>query len=153
MLTRKFNKAFLTGLGASAVFACAFAHAEDISPGDHMPDGTLYAGISPDTNKPMYTTLLDPIRQMSFDVAQKYCTQLESSGHKDWHLPTKSELNVLFNNRAAVGKFDQSGPDPWGWYWSASPGSGTWDVWQQRFSDGLQFKHDKTLRTSLRCVR
>lgn len=24
--------------------------------GDRMPDGTVYAGISPDTSKPMYTT-------------------------------------------------------------------------------------------------
>ena len=27
--------------------------------GDEMPDGTVYAGLSPDTNKPMYTTPAD----------------------------------------------------------------------------------------------
>src|SRR4051812_25965700 len=27
-----------------------------LSPGDKMPDGTVYAGVSPDTRKPMYTT-------------------------------------------------------------------------------------------------
>lgn len=26
-----------------------------------------------------------------------------SHGHRDWRLPTASELNVLFNNRAAIG--------------------------------------------------
>src|SRR5438477_9424405 len=27
-----------------------------LKPGDPMEDGTIYAGISPDTNRPMYTT-------------------------------------------------------------------------------------------------
>jgi hypothetical protein len=36
-------------------------------------------------------------------------------------MPTKSELNVLFNNRAAIGGFDLSGSEPSGWYWSGRP--------------------------------
>jgi hypothetical protein len=28
----------------------------DLRIGDIIPDGTIYAGISPDTNKPMYAT-------------------------------------------------------------------------------------------------
>src|SRR5437870_5038986 len=28
-------------------------------PGDRMADGSIYAGVSPDTNKPMYTTPAD----------------------------------------------------------------------------------------------
>jgi hypothetical protein len=28
-------------------------------PGDKMPDGTIYAGVSPDTQRPMYRTQED----------------------------------------------------------------------------------------------
>src|SRR5437762_3304433 len=37
-----------------AVMAAPIAAAE-LKPGDKMPDGTIYAGISPDTHEPMYT--------------------------------------------------------------------------------------------------
>jgi hypothetical protein len=35
-------------------------------------------------------------------------------------VPNKGELNVLFNNRAAIGGFDESGDDPAGWYGSST---------------------------------
>jgi len=105
--------------------------------GDKMPDGTVFAGISPDTNKPMYVTPADASLTMTFNEAKEYAARLDAHGHKDWHVPTKAELNVLFNNRAAIGGFDISGSLPAGWYWSASP-DGTWGAWCQRFSDGAQ---------------
>jgi len=86
-----------------------------------MPDGTVLVGISPDTNKPMYATPADASLTMTFNEAQEYAAKLDAHGHKDWRVPTKAELNVLFNDRAAVGGFDISGSIPAGWYWSASP--------------------------------
>jgi hypothetical protein len=41
------------------------------APGDKMPDGTLFAGISPDSSKPMYTTPADASQTMTFNEAQK----------------------------------------------------------------------------------
>src|SRR5713101_9753590 len=38
--------------------------------GDRMVDGTVYAGISPDTNKPMYTTPNDAPLTHTFNQAQ-----------------------------------------------------------------------------------
>jgi len=52
-------------------------------------------------------------------------------------VPTKAELNVLFNNRAAIGGFNVSGSNPAGWYWSASPDYKR-NAWCQRLSDGAQ---------------
>ena len=89
--------------------------------GDKMPDGTVFAGISPDTNKPMYATPADASLTMKFNEAQEYAAKLDAHGHKDWRVPTKAELNVLFNNRAAIGGFNVTGSYPAGWYWSASP--------------------------------
>jgi len=107
--------------------------------GERMPDGTIFAGISPDTHKKMYTTPADTPLTMTFNEAQKYAGNLDAHGRKDWRVPTKDELNVLFNNRAAIGGFKVSGSysaDP---YWSSSSSTGyEWLAWAQRFSDGHQ---------------
>ena len=120
--------------------------------GDKMDDGTIFAGVSPDTNKPMYATPADAPLTYTFNQAQKYAANLDANGHKDWRAPTKGELNVLFNNRAAIGGFNETGSDPAGWYWSSSQGY-YGDAWDQRFSDGSQNASFKGYDSSLRCVR
>jgi uncharacterized protein DUF1566 len=121
--------------------------------GDRMPDGTIYAGISPDTGKPMYTTPADVSLTMQWKEAMDYAAKFHAHGHEDWRLPTKGELNVLFNNRAAIGGFDVSGSVPGGWYWSGTQFN-KWSAWDQRFSDGDQnYNFAKDLRSSIRCVR
>jgi hypothetical protein len=120
--------------------------------GDKMPDGTIYAGISPDTGKSMYAAPRDVSLMMQFNQARDYAARLDAHGHKDWRIPTKAELNVLFNNRAAIGGFDISGSYPAGWYWSASPNL-KWGAWDQRFSDGYQSPNNKNNHSSVRCVR
>ncbi len=67
-------------------------------------------------------------------------------------MPTKGELNVLYNNRAAIGGFDVTGSYPAGWYWSSSQYNTNY-AWDQRFSDGDQNYYHKNLDSSLRCVR
>jgi hypothetical protein len=75
-------------------------------------------------------------------------------GHRDWRVPTKAELNVRFNNRAAIGGFKLR--SSWylaGWYWSSSPFS-TWSAWGQRFSsDGRQIDFNKNICLSVHYVR
>jgi hypothetical protein len=120
--------------------------------GDKMLDGTIFAGNSPDTNKPMYATPADAPLTMEFNQATAYAAKLGAHGHQDWRLPTQAELNVLFNNRAAIGGFNVSGSIPAGWYWSATPDD-RWFAWGQRFSDGRQHSNDKDYHSSVRCVR
>jgi hypothetical protein len=120
--------------------------------GEKMPDGTIYAGISPDTNKPMYTTPADASLTMKFNEAQKYAAKLDAHGHNDWRLPTRAELNVLFNNRAAIGGFDLTGSFLTGVYWSGSPGDKR-GAWRQRLSSGSQYSTPKGFHSSVRCVR
>jgi len=67
-------------------------------------------------------------------------------------VPTKAELNALFNNRAAIGGFDRGGSDPPGWYWSSSSGN-TWGAWGQRFSGGFQGYVNKDIHSFVRLVR
>jgi hypothetical protein len=118
-----------------------------------MPDGTVYAGLSPDTGKEMYAAGADAPLAMTFIEAAPIATRLEAHGLKDWRVPTRNELNVLFNNRAAIGGFEINGSNPGGWYWSSSEGNGV-GAWVQRLSDGnLGFRGNKDIRLSVRLVR
>lgn len=124
----------------------------DAKVGDRMPDGTIYAGKSPDTGKPMYTTPVDAPKPLKWKKAMGYAKNLEAHGHNDWRLPTKGELNVLFNSRTAIGGLKLSGSGPADWYWSGTQ-SYIWFAWGQLFSDGWQRDTNKGHPASVRCVR
>ncbi len=120
--------------------------------GSRARDLTVYAGISPATHRPFYTTPADAHGTYAWDGAQRYCSALEAFGHHDWRDPTKDELAVEFQNRAAIGGFNETGLNPAGWYWSSSPGKNLIGV-ALRFTDGRQDDYDTGLSSSLRCVR
>jgi hypothetical protein len=146
-----------------------------LTPGERMPDGTVYAGVSPDTGEAMYTTPEDAPLRMTWEAAMDYAAKLEAHGRHigwriptkqeideffkngtdergRWRVPTKGELNVLFNNRAAIGGFDKTGAWPEGWYWSSSQFNDD-NALNQRFSTGTHGINDKYNGSSLRCVR
>jgi hypothetical protein len=114
--------------------------------------GSVYAGVSPDTNRTMYATRDDAPGTYTFDQASAHCGGLDVDGQHDWRVPTKAELNVLFNSHAAIGGFDQSGSPHAGWYWSSTEDDRSY-AWVQRFSDGLKGWSGKVNDSSLRCVR
>jgi hypothetical protein len=123
--------------------------------GARMPDGTICAGISANTNQPMYALPADCPLTMSFKQAQKYAQGLnrqKAHGHDGWHVPTGNELNVLFNNRAAIGGFNVGGVGQAGWYWASSP-LGVFNGAVKRFSDGYQDDANLGMHYSVRFVR
>jgi hypothetical protein len=122
--------------------------------GERLPDGTTFAGVSPDTGKPMYTTLKDAPLTYTFNQAKAYAATIDAHGHKDWRLPTKAELNVLFNNHTVIGGFNGSGSSPSGWYWSSTEHqSYAGNAWIERFSDGHRNWRWKGNDASVRPVR
>ena len=131
--------------------AATAASAEALKIGAKMPDGSIFAGVSPDTGRAMYATPKDAPLTCTFNQAGEYASKLDAHGHQDWRVPTKAELNVLFQNRAAIGNFDTSGSSPAGWYWSSSQYD--YNAWTQRFSDGDRYYRCRSIQSSLRCVR
>ena len=119
--------------------------------GATMPDGSIYAGISPDTGQAMYSASNDSPRPLNLNEAVAFAANLRAHGHRDWRVPTKAELNLLFEHHHAIGGFDTSGSDPGSWYWSSTTRNDTW--WMQRFSDGKQSNYASHYQSSLRCVR
>jgi len=68
----------------------------EIQIGAVMPDGTVYAGISPDTGQAMYTTPGDVGRTFGREKAQafnwedamNYAARFDGHSQKDWRVPT-----------------------------------------------------------------
>ncbi|MEZ0224526.1 MAG: DUF1566 domain-containing protein [Alphaproteobacteria bacterium] len=93
--------------------------------GEVMPDGSLYAGISPETGKKMYAMPLDAEVRLDFNAAAAYAKTLNAEkalGHDDWRVPGLNELDALFNNLSSVGRFFSSEKFLAGRYWSNKPG-------------------------------
>ena len=126
-----------------------------------MADGTVYAGISPDTGREMYATPADAPLTYTFNEAAEHARKLNADkylGHDDWRVPTRGELNVLFNSRTSIGGFtasmDRTDESRTVFYWSSPPVTSE-GCWVQDFHDGEQLIYNDypSDRASLRCVR
>ena len=71
------------------------------------------------------------------------CFQYKSEGFKDWYLPSKNELNLLYQQRAVLGISGQ--------YWSSSE-AGKGKAWDQEFGGGFAFKDSKSFTLQVRAV-
>lgn len=72
--------------------------------------------------------------------ADKACSDLGK------RLPTQSELDTMYTNRASIGGFSAN------WYWSTS--ASQYNGWAQHFGSGAQNNHNKNYDTfKARCVK
>lgn len=81
-----------------------------------------------------------------------YVSQHRNSTHKLWSVPSKDELDILYENKEIIGKFTTNLANYIG-YWSSSEYSSKY-AWSQYFSNGSQLSNDlknNTLRR-VRCV-
>lgn len=78
--------------------------------------------------------------------AASICDQLVLNGHNDWFLPSKDELNLLYQQRNLVGGFAND------YYWS-SPEYDTLNAWNQYFPYGPQFYANKSSKACVRAIR
>jgi hypothetical protein len=126
--------------------------------GETMPDGSIFAGFSPDTGQQMFAMPGDAGVAMTFNEATQYAQKMNAEntlGHDDWRVPSREELNALFKNRdegALKGTVNLTGSYPLGWYWSCTPFVDR-GAYSQRFSDGVQYGAMGSSTSSVRCVR
>lgn len=75
------------------------------------------------------------------NMAARVCDDLSLNGFDDWFLPSKDELNLMYENLHlnGLGGFENGeGNCCNGWYWSSSDGELNGDAaWVQSFRDGL----------------
>lgn len=83
------------------------------------------------------------------DTLWYYVNQHRTKTGKSWHIPSKDELNILYENLTQIGNFSTS-TSPW--YWSSSDYSSS-RACTQDFSDGSQSSHSKhNTLNRVRCV-
>jgi hypothetical protein len=80
-------------------------------------------------------------------TAAGYADALECGGQTDWFLPSKDELDTLFNV-LAMNDQDLAGFNSWGfekgYYWTSSEYNNE-TAWSQYWIDGQQFDREKWL--------
>lgn len=160
---RDFREAAENTLGAGFRELCR--RIENPEAGDAMPDGTVYAGVEPETGKRIFAAPADASFQMMFNEAAQYartaCAE-KYLGHDDWRVPSRAELNVLFENRqkgALAGTFQEAGvfhadydAGRSAFYWSSESyrGKAGYGQW---FDDGTPNYIDDDIGKSVRLVR
>lgn len=82
-------------------------------------------------------------------VAADICANLDINGYTDWFLPSKDELNLMYQNlkTKSRGEFGNYG------YWSSSEVGGIGHAWYQVFTSGGQSTQSKNISNCVRAVR
>ena len=81
----------------------------------------------------------------NWSTAMAICRNLTAYGFTDWYLPSRTELNCLFDAQAKIGGFGNHE------FWSST--GNTEYAWIQNFYDGKQFNNDKEDNAFVRCIR
>ena len=112
----------------------------------------------------MNTTLIIAVLQIdSFPVemAAYACANLNTEGYADWYLPSKAELDKIYQNRAVINEVavsQQGDPINQNSYWSSTESSASFTdaqtkAWSQDFSTGVKSESSKDQTYSVRAVR
>lgn len=80
------------------------------------------------------------------NYAANICAQLSFNGYSDWFLPSRNELNLLYQQRSQIGGFTE------GYYWSSTEYD-TVHAWNQYFPYGPQYYTDKADYAGVRAIR
>ena len=80
--------------------------------------------------------------QMTWNEAKEACVNLGDG----WRLPTKDELNLIYENKDVVGGFANSA------YWSSTE-YGSYTAWYHDFRNGNQPNYYKNFTYCVRAVR
>lgn len=91
-------------------------------------------------------------KKIEFEVAEKDLdgthtwNEAMKQGQDGWRLPTKDELNIMYQQKDHIGGF------AYAWYWSSSEKS-TLYAWKQNFNYGTQDTNYKDYNNRVRFVR
>lgn len=121
--------------------------------GDLADDGAVFVGKTHE-GKPVYALPADEAAQLTFQEAQDRAAETSLATGRDYHLPSRGEMYVLFNNRAAagLGGFQDQTRDRTSWYWTNA--TTIWkSAYSRRFEDGRSSTVPTCLRQSARLVR
>ncbi len=88
----------------------------------------------------------DESAALTWTAAIAAASAYNTGGVTGWHLPTRTELELLYEQKTVVGGFAGT------YYWSATESDSSY-AWYQYFSVGLQYDDYKTSSYGVRAVR
>jgi hypothetical protein len=120
-----------------AAISAASASATLAMPGDRMPDGTIFVGISPTTHRPFYAMPHDLPDRLDWYAARRDASRQTFAGHDDWRLPTREELLALYRDSSLIGGFGENIS-----YWSSTEIRPKWtDIAPPRIPERAWYHH------------
>ena len=81
--------------------------------------------------------------RLNWDDARLYCFSLNIDGKIGWRLPTKEELNEIYESN---NDFEER------WYWSSTENNDSF-AWSQYFDGGYQNRSYKVSSANVRAIR
>jgi hypothetical protein len=83
------------------------------------------------------------LRELAAGLTRAY----RGGGYRDWNLPSKDELNLVFQNRNLIGVFNLNS-----WYWSSTRDL-NFTAWAQNLFNGNQATKSYDTKYKVRAVR
>ncbi|MFO7791236.1 MAG: DUF1566 domain-containing protein [Bacteroidales bacterium] len=120
----------------------------------NLGNGTVKWSVSFYSENAGATSLSDG-RQNTDSIVNEYgegsyaaymCDTMTAYGYDDWYLPSKDELNAIYQQKDTLGSFSED------FYWSSTEYDEE-NVWVQDFTDGTQTENSKSTYNYFRCVR
>ena len=112
--------------------------------GDIGPGGGIVFSIEGHTHMEVSNTLGEYNQKNAMQIARDY----KGGGFSDWRLPSKDELNLIYQNLQKSGLVNIGS----GRFWSSSDAGGI-NGWVQRFRDGAQDFVPKLAVNGVRAIR
>ncbi len=110
-------------------------------------------GTAIGTGQANTTTIIS--NQGAGTYAATVCTSYVGGGFTDWFLPSKDELNLMYQNKATINATAGANGGisfASNYYWSSTESSSSY-AWRQYFGSGFQYFDDKYNTNRVRAVR
>jgi hypothetical protein len=126
----------------------ARAISRDLHVSKCLPDGTIFLGSVPGQIEHLYVMPHDLCGAFSWSEAKEWARAERFGGHRDWRLPSISELKQLSLQRDLVGSFSPCS------YWSGTTSSlDTSKAWRVNFGITVHYLEDTSNPLQVRLVR
>lgn len=110
------------------------------------PEGEMNQGIK-NTDAIISVQKADnPNGKFAAKLCADYSVTVDGQTYDDWYLPSKYELNLLFQKHEKVGGFDER------YFWSSNEVDSL-EAWLQSFYDGRQLNVSKSDQNYVRAIR
>lgn len=134
-----------------------------VYPSDNSTNNSWHANnlvlVGPSAQTPndgeQNTNAIIAINGSSSTYAPQTCYNLNAYGYSDWYLPSKDELNCIYQNMVSLGNNFNTSNNSSSDYWSSTEYNAGY-AWAQKFYNGSQFEYGKgtpSTNTHVRCVR